>query len=37
MVHHLSDALHFSEMLRLVSEGFGNFVVQTIYGEVSRG
>lgn len=30
IVHHLHDALHFSEMLRLVSEGSENFVVQTI-------
>jgi len=30
MVHHLRDALHFSEMLRLVSEGSENFVVQTL-------
>ena len=30
MVHHLRDALHFSEMLRLVSEGSENFVAQTL-------
>jgi hypothetical protein len=30
MIHHLRDAMHFSEMLRLVSEGSENFVVQTI-------
>jgi hypothetical protein len=30
MVHHLHDALHFSEMLRLVSEGSENFVAQTL-------
>ncbi len=30
MIHHLRDAVHFSDMLRLVSEGSENFVVQTI-------
>jgi hypothetical protein len=30
MIHHLRDAYHFSEMLRLVSEGSENFVVQTL-------
>jgi hypothetical protein len=30
IIHHLRDALHFSEMLRLVSEGSENFVLQTI-------
>jgi hypothetical protein len=36
IIHHLRDALHFSEMLRLVSEGSENFVVQTICGEAPR-
>lgn len=36
MVHHLHDALHFSEMLRLVSEGSENFVVQTLCPGAAR-
>ena len=36
IIHHLRDAFHFSEMLRLVSEGSENFVVQTICGDAPR-
>ena len=36
MIHHLRDALHFSEMLRLVSEGSENFVVQALCSGAPR-
>jgi hypothetical protein len=36
IIHHLRDAFHFSEMLRLVSEGSENFVVQTICSGAPR-